>query len=98
MNITELRQLNTAQLLSLKDLIDEVLYENYDKKENFFLHDSLDDYIYIIDYKDGHYRYEVIGSKAYNEFNKAEDAIAIRRKTKDLFPTYENLMEKKYDA
>lgn len=86
--------MNTAQLLALKSAIDEKIEEYYHLKENFYLHDRTDDYIYICVYDDGKIHYDYLGSSAYKRYLKDDHVVAIRRKTKDLFPTYEDLIKK----
>ena len=89
-----LNGMNTDQLLALKSAIEEKIEENYNLKENFFLHDRIDDYIYICVYDDGKIYYDFLGSRAYTRYLKDDHVVAIRRKTKDLFPTYEDLLKK----
>ena len=89
-----INSLNTVDLLSLKTQIENKIDEYYHLKENFYLHEEHDDYIYIIDYIDGSHHYEYIGARAYRKYIGDSSAIAIRRKTKDLFPVYETLLEK----
>ena len=87
-------RLASQDLIKLKEQIDRQLEEIYERKENFYLHEKIDDYIYIVHYLDGHTHMDYIGARSYNEYISNEDAIKIERKTKDLFPTYETLMEK----
>ena len=89
-----LNGMNTDQLLSLKSAIEEKIEENYNLKENFYLHDKTDDYIYICVYEDGEIRRDYLGSRAYKRYLEDDRVVAIKRKTKDLFPTYEDLLEK----
>ncbi len=87
-------QFQGTDLNELKKLIDLKIQEEYDRTENFMLHERIDDYIYIVYYFDDSYHYYCIGADAYNEYIRNEYAVKIGRKTKDLFPTYEMLMEK----
>ena len=89
-----LNGMNTDQLLSLKSAIEEKIEENYNLKENFYLHDKTDDYIYICVYEDGEIHRDYLGSRAYKRYLEDDRIVAIKRKTKDLFPTYEDLLEK----
>lgn len=83
-----------TDLMEIKRLVEQKIQEDYDRPENFMYHDRIDDYIYIVDYADGSYHYDYIGKRSYQEYIGNEDAIRIRRKTKDLSPTYETLLEK----
>ena len=83
-----------TDLNELKKLIELKIQEDYDRKENFMLHDKLDDYIYIVHYFDESFHYLCRGKDAYEEFIRDPKAVKISRKTKDLFPTYEDLIEK----
>ena len=89
-----INSLNTVDLLSLKAQIENKIDEYYHLKENFYLHEEHDDYIYVIEYADGSKYHDYIGARAYRKYINDCDAIAIGRKTKDLFPTYEPLLEK----
>jgi len=86
--------MNSVDLLALKSLIEDKIEENYDLPENFYIHDKTDDYIYIVDYIDGHYHYSYIGAEAYKEYIGSPYATRIRRKTKSLFPVFETMMVK----
>ena len=92
--IDAIGNLNTADLLLLKQYIETKIEDDYDLKENFYLHDRIDDYIYIVDYLDGSYHYFCKGAEAYKIYMSDVYATKIRRKTKDLFPVYETLKEK----
>lgn len=87
-------QFQGADLKELRKLIEEKIQEDYDRKENFLLHEKSDDYIYIVDYIDDSYHYQYIGKEAYEEYLNNAGAYRIRRKTKDLFPVFETLLEK----
>lgn len=89
-----LNGMNTDQLLALKSAIEEKIEENYNLKENFYLHDRTDDYIYICVYDDGSIHYDYLGSRAYKRYLDDDRIVALKRKTKDLFPAYEDLLEK----
>lgn len=89
-----LNGMNTDQLLALKSAIEDMIEENYNLKENFYLHDRTDDYIYICVYEDGSIHYDYLGSRAYKRYLDDDRIVAIKRKTKDLFPAYEDLLEK----
>ena len=96
MNIEEYIQSFTSgsELEQIKAMIDDQIMKIYNLKENFYLHDKTDDYIYRIVYADGHIYYDCIGKRAYEKFTLDSDAVRIERKTKDLFPTVELLLEK----
>lgn len=90
--------LDGHDLIALKEMIDEQIEYSRHLKENFYLNDSTDDYIYIVRYNDNSYHYVFKGAEAYNEYIDHNDAIRIERKTKDLFPIFELLMEKKNES
>lgn len=90
----QFQKLTSKDLISLKEQIDKQLEEIYDRTENFYLHEEKDDYIYIVHYLDGHTHIDYIGAKSYEEYMSHADAIKLERKTKNLFPKYETLMEK----
>lgn len=94
-NINEyISSLNTADLLQIKALVETKIQDHYDDKDNFYLHERIDDYTYIIDFVDGTRHYDYIGARAYKKYITDKRAVALRRRTKDLFPTYENLLVK----
>lgn len=86
--------LDGHDLLALKRMIEEQIDYARHLKENFYLNEQTDDFIYIIRYKDGSYHYVFKGAEAYNEYVESKDAVSIERKTKDLFPKFEILMRK----
>ena len=83
-----------TDLTDLKKMIDEKIQEDYNRKENFMLHDRTDDYIYIVHYDDGSYHFWCKGADAYERYINDPEAVRISRKTKDLFPVYEDLIRK----
>lgn len=87
-------QYQGTDLTKLKELIEEKIQEDYHRKENFMLHDRIDDYIYLVYYLDNEYHYYYKGKDAYDEYIKNVEAVKIVRKSKDLFPTFETLIEK----
>lgn len=78
----------------IRELIDENVERNYELKENFKFHDEIDSYFYIVRYSNGDYNLFYKGKEAYDRFKREESAIRIERKTKNLFPTYETLIER----
>ena len=89
-----IQTLDGFQLEELRRYIEKQEQVVYDRRENFHLHERVDQFIYVIEYADGHLFYDCIGKRAYEKYLKDEDAIRIGRKTKSLFPTYDKLMEK----
>lgn len=87
-------RLNGLDLNRVKDLVDEQLQTEYYKKENFMLHERIDDYLYEVYYSDGRRMSFCIGQKAYKEYMENKFATTIWRKTKDLFPERELLLQK----
>ena len=99
MNIlaNSIQEINNAHiLLELRKCIDKQIELNYERKENFMLHEELDEYLYIIHYTDGHTYIAQTGKKAYDMYINDDSAISIERKTKNLFPTYELLIKKEH--
>ena len=87
---------NAHVLLELKKQIDKQIEKNYNLKENFMLHEGLDEYLYIIHFADGHRYIEQKGKKAYEMYINDIQAVSLERKTKDLFPKYELLLTKEH--
>ena len=85
--------LSGLELEHLKQIIDEQIQIDYEKKDNFMLHDTLDDYLYVVYFENGTYHSFCKGKDAY-ERDKEDDAVKVVRKSKDLFPTIEILLEK----
>lgn len=94
-NIKEsLTKLSGTDLEYVKVLVDEQIEAAYYQKENFMLHEKLDDYFYEVYYNDGTYHLFCTGKQGYDEYVKNEKAVRIVRKSKDLFYTRETLLEK----
>ena len=98
-NIIQIKKLldtiTSAETLErIKEYANNRIIENYDLVENFMYHDKIDSYIYEIRYDNGKKYVDYIGQRAYEKYIDDENAISIYRKTKDLFPTYELLLEK----
>lgn len=90
-----LDNITSAALLNrIKEYANNRIIDNYYLAENFMFHDKIDNYIYEINYKDGSSYVDYIGQRAYDKYIHDDDAINIYRKTKDLFPTRELLLEK----
>ena len=83
-----------ADLQIIRDIINEQIEVEYEKKENFMYHDTIDNYLYLVYYLDGTSNLFAIGADAYERYIKREDAIRVERKTKNLFPTYETILRK----
>jgi len=86
--------LDGIDLHRVKDLVDQQLDMDYEKKENFMLHEKTDNYIYQVNYSDQTKMRFCIGKKAYKEYQENRRAISIYRITKDLFPTRELLISR----
>lgn len=87
--------LNGHDLLALKKMVEDQIEYARHLKENFYLNEQTDDYIYIVRYNDGSFHYVFKGAEAYNEYIGNQRAIKLERKTKDLFPKFEILMERR---
>lgn len=91
----EIQYLDGHDLLALKEMVEQQIQYAKHLKENFYLNDTFDDYIYIVRFKNGKYHYVFKGAEAYKEYIENDYACKLERKTKELFPVFEILMEKK---
>jgi len=89
-----LSSLSGTELKRIKNYFDKKFNEVVQLDSNYIMHDFVDDYIYIVYYNDGSHYYFSKGTDAYNEYK--DYGVKLERKTKDLFPIYETLMEKEY--
>lgn len=87
-------KLTGMELLQMQEKIHDQFQKVIDREENFFLHDYVDDWFYIVNYEDDSYYLYTKGKDAYEEYLRNEKAIAITRKSKDLFPVYQTMMSK----
>ena len=87
-----LDNLNGFELKRIKELFDQKYLEVCQKDANYQVHDFKDNYLYIIYYPDGNRSISANGAEAYEKYMK--DGIRLDRKTKDLFPTYETLLQR----
>lgn len=86
--------LSGMDLVNFKDDIIKAFNKIVDKEENFFLHDYTDNWFYMVNYQDGDVHLFHKGKDAFKEYENNHAAIAITRKTKDLYPTYQVMMSK----
>ena len=97
-DLTDLKKivetLNGIDLQRVKEIVDEQLQFDYEKPENFMLHEKTDDYLYEVYMNDNSKITFCIGKKAYKEYQENKRAVSIYRKTKDLFPERELLIER----
>lgn len=91
MNIS---MLNYEDLELLKRKIAERQQYLRNLAENFMYNEFRDDYIYVLIYRNGDKGYEQTGQKAYKKYSESSDIIRLDRKTKDLRPKWETLLEK----
>lgn len=89
-----LKTLSGAELEEVKKAVEQEEEDQIMKDENFMFRDFIDDYFYMIYYKDGSFHYDYIGKRAYKKYMEDPNAIRIGYKTKDLFPTYGTLLVK----
>ena len=89
-----IQYLDGHDLIALKKMVEEQIEYARHLKDNFYLNEQFDDFIYIVHYSDGEYHYIFKGKDAYNEYKDNPAAIRLERKTKELFPKFEILMEK----
>lgn len=82
------------ELLNLRQILNDKIDEVSALDENFMLHDYVDSYFYYVHYEDGSSHLHVKGKDAYDTFMRSETAVKIVRKTKNLFPTFEEIMRK----
>lgn len=87
-----LDELGCFELKRVKELFDEKFDEVCQKDANYPMHDFIDNFIYIIYYPDGEHKYCFNGAEAYDRYMK--EGVRLDRKTKDLFPTYETLLQR----
>ena len=89
-----IENMNYEDLEQLKEKITE--RQNYLRSlvENFLYNEFKDDYIYVTYFEDGSYHYDMTGANAYKRYMSEPGAIRISRKTKDLRPKYETILEK----
>lgn len=84
--------MDSADLDAIKMMVAARENELYDIR--WWTHEKIDEYLYIVHYRDGRKHLSCKGADSYQEYIRNDDAIWIERKTKDLFPTYETLMRK----
>lgn len=78
----------------IQELLEENIERNYELKDNFKYHTQLDSYFYIVRCANGDYTLYTKGCDAYDRYERDDTAICVERKTKDLFPTYEMLIQR----
>ena len=83
-----------ADLQLIKDMVNRQIDIEYEKPENFMYHTTVDDYLYVVYYEDGTSNLFCIGADAYDRFRRRADAVMVKRKTKDLFPSYEVILKR----
>ena len=89
--IALLGKLNGFELKRIKEYFDKKFSEVVQLDSNYILHDYIDDYFYIVYFKDGTHHLYSTGESAYTTYQK--EGVRLERRTKDLFPTYEVLLE-----
>lgn len=87
-----LRNMTAADLEAIKEMIAREERNRYD--EMWWTHDRIDNYLYYVYYDDGTEWMHCVAKKVYDEYIKNEKAVCIKRKTKDLFPTWETMIAK----
>ena len=87
-----LRSMTAADLEAIKEMIAREERNRYD--EMWWTHDRIDNYLYYVYYDDGTEWMHCVAKKVYDEYIKNEKAVCIKRKTKDLFPTWETMLTK----
>ena len=91
-----LDKLTCTELKRIKEYFDQKYEQVRRKDSNYILHDFVDDYIYVVYFDDGTVSQYCKGQNAYSMYKNF--GVRLERKTKDLFPKYEKLMEKKPTA
>lgn len=91
---TRISKYSGADLKLIKKMVDEQIKADYEKIENFMYHETVDEYLYVVNYEDGTSNLFSIGADAYERYRKRSDAISVERKTKRLFPTYEIILSR----
>lgn len=87
-----LDKLSCTELKRIKEYFDQKYEEVRRLDSNYILHDFVDDYIYVVYFDDGSVCQYCKGQSAYSMYKSF--GVRLERKTKDLFPKYEKLMEK----
>lgn len=87
-----LDKLNCFELKRIKELFDQKYEKVSLKDSNYIQHNFIDNYLYIVEYPYGEKRMFCRGEDAYNDYSKYGQKLT--RRTKNLFPTYETLLEK----
>lgn len=87
-----LHSMTAADLEAIKEMIAREERSRYE--EMWWTHDRIDNYLYYVYYDDGTQWMHCVAKKVYDEYIKNEKAICIKRKTKDLFPTWETMLTK----
>jgi hypothetical protein len=84
---------NKCQDWETLNAIEELVKERKEQTEeigcNFRFNDKNDNYLYVVDFDGEPYYLSNIGKKAWDCYMFFDRAYRIRRKTKDLFPTWE---------
>ena len=81
-------------IVKIQELIEDNIERNYELKDNFKFHDEIDSYFYIVRYTNGEYNLYAKGKDAYDRYRRDENAVCVERKTKNLYPTYETLIQR----
>lgn len=68
-----IKSLNVADLDIIKSMVLEREDELYE--ERWYTHDRIDDYLYIVHYKDGHTHLTCKGKDSYEEYINNDDAV-----------------------
>lgn len=84
--------MNSTDFNELKQLIQKEEKSRYDSM--WWTHERNDDYLYYVYYEDGTSWMHNIAKKVYDEYLTNSNAVCIKRKTKDLFPTWETMITK----
>lgn len=85
-------KLSGFELEELKNKFDAKFEKLSQLDRNYNLHDFIDDYTYIVYYNDDSFHYYSKGQEAYKSY--LNSGVKLERKTKDLYPTYESLLNK----
>lgn len=78
----------------IRELLEQNVERNYELKDNFMYHTELDSYFYLVRYDNGDYNLYTKVCDAYARYQRDDKAVSVERKTKDLYPTYETLLQR----
>lgn len=83
------------RIMKIVDKEYQELIEHYNDKDRFMCHNEIDDYFYVVTFKNGRTNTYCYGDRAYEEYESRDDIIEIGREEKGLYFPYEMLARKR---